>query len=115
MAEQTNPNTPSKAPAPVTQAGAMTAPPPQQPVPPSRQLSEEAADHEQMLAGPKGSTAAAYETAHKAQVEAEGLKMAGDGPPAVPEGDMLAEVEEYKSHPAQAPDAQTATTQAPVK
>ena len=100
--------------APITQAGAMTAKPPEKPAdkqedqgaqkmaPESRQLPAEAADHEQMLAGPKGSTAAAYETAHKAEVEALGLKVAGDGPPPVPSGDMLTDVEEISTHPARA-------------
>src|SRR5579862_8225369 len=48
----------------------------------SRQLPEESADHDQALAGTRGSTAAAYETAHKAVAEADGLKFRGEGPPA---------------------------------
>lgn len=38
------------------------------------QRAKDAKQDESMLAGPPGSTAAIYETGHKAQVEAEGLE-----------------------------------------
>lgn len=40
----------------------------------------EAEDHKAALAGPRGSTAAAYETAPKAVLESDGLQPAGAGP-----------------------------------
>lgn len=53
------------------------APSPVDPVDPEvKRLSENGEDREAGLAGPRGSTAAAYGTGHKAQVEAEGLKPA---------------------------------------